>query len=125
MCRLILGDSECNGDISTVENRIPGMRCLRVDIVGFADESFPGFVHCDFTDAKGDRHTVLEKIPVVTTENLWSDSTYPQPGMLPCERVECLHDGAGSALALVSINPIGAGYPAQFFVLESQLVNDR
>ena len=54
------------------------MTCLRVDIVGFADESFPGFVHCDFIDAKGNRHRVLEKIPVVTTENLWNDSTYPQ-----------------------------------------------
>jgi len=53
------------------------MTCLRVDIVGFADESFPGFVRCDFTDARGNRHTVLEKLPVVTTENLWSDSAYP------------------------------------------------
>ena len=98
------------------------MTCLRVDIVGFADESFPGFVHCDFTDAKGSRHTVLEKTPVVTTENLWSDSTYPQPGLLPCDRVEGLHDGVGPALAVVSINPIGPGYPAHFVVLESQLV---
>jgi len=100
------------------------MICLRVDIVGFADESFPGFVHCDFSDANGNRHTFLEKIPVVTTKDLWTDSTYPQPGMLPCERVECLHDGAGRALALVSINPMGPDYPAQFIVLESQLVND-
>jgi hypothetical protein len=100
------------------------MTCLRVDIIGFADESFPGFVHCDFTDANGARHIVLEKIPVVTTEDLWSDSTYPHQGMLPCERVESLQDDAGRAVALVSINPIGAGYPAQFVVLESQLVND-
>jgi len=88
---------ECSGDISTVKNRIPSMTCLRVDIVDFSDESFPGFVHCDFTDAKGNRHTVLEKIPVVTTESLWNESTYPQPGMLPCERVECLRDDAGRA----------------------------
>lgn len=100
------------------------MTCLRVDIVRFADESFPGFVHCDFTDANGNRHTVLEKIPVVTTEDLWSDSTYPQLGMLPCERLERLHDNAGRALALVSINPMGPGYPAQIMVLESQLTND-
>src|SRR5258708_37604646 len=79
-------------------HRIPGMTYLRVDIIGFADESFPGFVHCDFTDATGNRHTFLEKIPVVTTQNLWSDSTYPQPGMMPCETVECLHDGEGRAL---------------------------
>jgi hypothetical protein len=98
--------------------------CLRVDIVGFADESFPGFVHCDFTDANGNRQMVLEKIPVVTTEDLWTDSTCPQPGMLPCERVGCLHDDAGRALTLVSINPMGPDYPAQFIVFESQVVND-
>lgn len=116
--------NECNRDVSTFTHKIPRMTRLRVDIVGFADESFPGFVHCDFTDAKGDRHRVLEKIPVVTTENLWSDSTYPQPGALPCERLECLHDRAGRTLALVSINPISPDYPAQFIVFESQLVND-
>jgi hypothetical protein len=100
------------------------MTCLRVDIVGFADESFPGFVHCDFIDASGNRHTFIEKIPVVTTQNLWSDSTYPQPGMMPCERVERLHDGEGSALARVCINAIDPTYPAEFIVLESQLMND-
>jgi len=101
------------------------MTYLRIDIVGFADESFPGFVHTDFTDASGNCHTFLEKIPVVTTQNLWRDSTYPQPGMMPCDRVECLHDGEGRALARVCINAMDPTYPAQFIVLESQLVNDR
>jgi len=105
-------------------HRIPGMTCLRVDIVGFADESFPGLVHCDLADANGNRHKFIEKIPVVTTQDLWSDSTYPQPGLMPCDRVECLDDGEGRALARVSINSLDPSHPAQFIVLESQLVND-
>ena len=100
------------------------MTCLCIDIVGFADESFPGFVHCAFADANGNRHTFIEKIPVVTAQDLWSDSIYPQPGVLPCQSVECSHDDAGRALALVSINPMGPAYPAKFIVLESQLVNE-
>lgn len=99
------------------------MTCLRVDIVGFADESFPGLVHCDFADANGNRHKFIEKIPVVTTQDLWSDSTYPQPGLMPCERVECLEDGKGRALACVSINSLDPSHPAQFIVHESQLVD--
>jgi hypothetical protein len=106
-------------------HRTPCMTYLRVDIVAFADESFPGFVHCHFTDANGNRHTFLEKIPVVTTQSLWCDSTYPQPGMMPCERVECLDDGEGRALARVCINAMDPNCPAQFIVLGSQLVNDR
>ena len=101
------------------------MTYLRVDIVGFADESFPGFVHCAFTDAMANRHTFLEKIPVVTTQNLWSDSTYPQPGMMQCETVERFHDAEGRSLARVCINAMDPTHPAQFIVLESQLENDR
>jgi hypothetical protein len=102
------------------------MTCLRVDIVAFADESFPGFVRCAFADADGNRHTFIEKVPVVTTQDLWSDSNYPQPGMVPCVSVEKLRDDTGRALARVSICPIDMDLPddAQFVVLESQLSND-
>ena len=100
------------------------MACLRVDIVGFADASNPGFVHCAFTDANGDRHTFIEKIPVVTTQDLWIDSTCPQPGVIQCERVESLLDDSGRSLARVRIAPISPDYAEPFIVLESQLVND-
>jgi hypothetical protein len=79
------------------------MTLLRVDIVGFADESFPGFVHCAFVDANGKRHTLIEKEPVVSNVHLWTDSSYPQPGMVLCESVERLQDGSNRDLALVSI----------------------
>lgn len=45
--------------------------------------------------------------------------------MLLKAAVECLHDGEGRALARVCINAMDPTYPAQFIVLESQLVNDR
>jgi len=64
------------------------MTCLRVDIVGFVDESFPGFVRCAFADANGNRHAFIEKIPVVTAQNLWRDSIYPQQGTVSCDKVE-------------------------------------
>jgi hypothetical protein len=90
-------DFECNWDYRQLGHRIPGMTCLRVDIVSFADESQPGFVHCAFVDANGDRHSFVEKIPVVTTGALWSDSTYPQPGMVRARRLK----GCGTMLVAV------------------------
>lgn len=102
------------------------MTCLRVDIVAFVDESFPGFVRCAFVDAVGKRHTFIEKIPVVTTQDLWTDSVYPQPGTVPCEKVEN-GGGIGIGLARITISAGDSldspGYSAEFIVLESQLVD--
>jgi hypothetical protein len=104
------------------------MTCLRVDIVAFVDESFPEFVRCAFADANGKRHTFIEKIPVVTTEDLWSDSIYPQQGTVPCEKVESSVGGPARGLARVTIG-VGdsmdlPGYSEQFIVRESQLVTE-
>jgi hypothetical protein len=99
------------------------MPCLRVEIVAFVDESFPGFVRCAFVDADGKRHTFIEKVPVVTTQELWRDSTYPQPGIVPCEGVEKVQDGSLVRVSLgVGDSMDSPGYSADFIVFESQLV---
>ena len=114
--------------LSQSGHRIVCVTCLPVDIVGFVDESFPGFVRCPFADANGDRHMFIEKIPVVTTADLWSDSIYPQQGTVPCEKVESLEGNADRHLARITIG-VGdsmdsPGYSDQFIVQESQLVNE-
>jgi hypothetical protein len=103
------------------------MTSLRVDIVGFVDESFPGFVRCAFADVNGNRHTSIEKVPVVTL-NLWSDSIYPQEGTVPCENVEAVEGDTDARVVRVTI---GVGdsmdspvHSEQFIVQESQLLNE-
>ena len=71
---------------------------------------------------------VIEKIPVVKTKDLWSDSVYPQQGTVPCEKVETLEGCTDRGLARVTIG-VGdsmdsPGYSEQFIVSESQLVNE-
>jgi len=46
-------------------------------IVRFVDEYQPGIVECEFADAEGRIHKIIEKIPIVTAADLWSDSAYP------------------------------------------------
>lgn len=104
------------------------MTCLRVDIIGFVDESFPGFVRCAFADAEGKRHTFIEKVPVVTTQDLWVDSAYPQQGTVPCEKVENFEGGIVNGLVRVTIG-VGdsmdsPGYSEQFIVRESDLSDE-
>jgi hypothetical protein len=102
------------------------MPALAVEISRFVDESNPGFVECLLVDALGHSHLFVEKVPVVTTEDLWSTSTYPRPGVIACEVEAEWKDGEGQSLARVSTelpwhveSTVGQ---TQFVVLASQLV---
>ena len=74
------------------------MPALAVDIVRFVDEHQPGFVECRLLDAQGHTHCFIEKVPVVSTENLSSSSTYPRPGTIACQIVQRSMDGSRQLL---------------------------
>jgi hypothetical protein len=58
---------------------------LAVEIVRFVDKHQPGWVACEFVDAEGKLHTVIDKVPIFTHEDLDETSSYPQPGAAQCE----------------------------------------
>lgn len=39
-------------------------------------------------DASGKQHLFIEKLPVVTVENLDASNTYPQSGIIACQIIE-------------------------------------
>jgi len=55
---------------------------LAVEIVRFVDDHQPGWVECEFIDAEGRRHTIIEKVPIVSPDKLDSTSEYPQSGFV-------------------------------------------
>lgn len=57
---------------------------IKVEITRFVDASQPGFVELSFIDAIGRTHSFVEKVPVVTTEDLDASSAYPRPATLDC-----------------------------------------
>ncbi len=75
---------------------------LRVQIVRFVDEHQPGFVECEFTDATGQRHTVIDKVPVVSPECLDARSHYPRTGAVRCEVLETRESSEGVKLTRIS-----------------------
>lgn len=101
------------------------MPCLRVSIVRFVDEHQPGFVECEFIDAFGIIHTLIDKMPIFSLDDLWSDSVYPQPGLARCEVLGQSQDSQGRRLARVTIaKPDGLESSrglSEFVVLESRL----
>jgi hypothetical protein len=78
------------------------MPSLLVQIERFVDEHQPGFVECSLIDATGKKHSFVEKIPVVTTENLWSNSPYPRPGLRACQIEQEVQITNGEAIVQVS-----------------------
>jgi hypothetical protein len=80
------------------------MIAVAIKIVRFADESQPGWVECELSDAAGRRHTFIEKIPVVSREKLWRESGYPRDGIIACEVVSTWIDEGGRPLAKIDIS---------------------
>jgi len=75
---------------------------LSVQIVEFVDESFPGWVKCEFVDAEGYRHEFVDKYPIFSIEMLDADSSYPTPGSVRCKVLTRWQDSQGRELASVS-----------------------
>lgn len=78
------------------------MLAFAVQIVRFVDDGFPGFVECEFTDANGRVHRIIEKAPVVGAQTLRVDAAFPQFGKIACEIGENARDDAERDLVTVS-----------------------
>lgn len=64
------------------------------------EEPQPGIVESQFRDAQGELHSIIDKVPIFTDADLWSDSVYPQPGSIECLVLQRIED-SGSNLARV------------------------
>jgi hypothetical protein len=71
---------------------------LAVQIVRFVDDSFPGWVECQFADAAGRVHTLMDKYPIFTAQMLDAESQYPQSGAVECEVLNRSQDARGGEL---------------------------
>jgi hypothetical protein len=79
-----------------------------VQIVRCVDDSYPGWVDCKFVDAAGRLHTLRDKIPIFATDDLDTDSPYPQPGTAACSVLERWIDEQGRELIRIStVHPSG------------------
>jgi hypothetical protein len=74
---------------------------VRVTIEAFVDEGFPGFVECSLLDVQGRTWKFIEKVPVVSLEDLWTDSEYPRQGIVCCTVVERRSDSTGRQVVTI------------------------
>ena len=102
---------------------------LTVQIVRWVDDDpQPGIVACEFEDAEGRRHTVIEKQVMATETSLDAGSAYPQPGVIPCEILSRWRDSEGRELARITAErPYSIETTeglSEFVVLATQLAPD-
>ena len=68
---------------------------VNVAIVRWVGDYQPSIVECELIDLHGKRWLFIVKMPIVTSESLWSDSKFPRPGHLPCVAVSSGYDESG------------------------------
>jgi hypothetical protein len=67
------------------------MDYLMVDIFEYSFDYFPGYASCKFIDVFEKLHYINEKIPVVSSENIWvynKDTILPQKGYIAGEIIK-------------------------------------
>jgi hypothetical protein len=99
---------------------------LAVQIVRFVnDEPQPGIVACEFVDAEGRCHTLIDKVPGFSANLLDTSSTYPRVGAVRCEQLARWRDATGRDLVRITIAlPDGIESTeevSEFVVLSTQL----
>ena len=74
---------------------------IRASIVRWVSDSFPGVVECRFIDRFGKEWVFVEKLPTVSSDDLDSESSYPQPAWIACEIVSYGRDALNREIAEV------------------------
>ena len=101
------------------------MAQLAVQIARFVDDSQPGWVACEFEDAEGRRHTLVDKVPIFADRILNASSVYPQTGSARCEIFRRWKDrGARELVHISTARPDGIESTeglSEFVVLSSQV----
>lgn len=76
---------------------------IEIQILKIIDNSFyPGLVECILVDAWGNSHTFHEKIPIVTAQDIDTNSKFPQHGNIRCKLLREWIDDNGRRLITVS-----------------------
>ena len=99
------------------------MFAVSVQITGYVDDHFPGFVSCALRDAHGRVWHFVDKVPVVSLADLTDGTVYPQPGEIRCQVLSRSVDPGGRALVRIDTGGVESTDGTTIFdVFSEQLV---
>jgi hypothetical protein len=76
-------------------------RGLRVRIARFVDPHQPGWVECHFVDGAGRLWKIIEKVPVVSDDDISESTPLPVPGIVHCVEISRRTDEGGRELVTI------------------------
>jgi hypothetical protein len=79
----------------------PKIRGLTVLIARYVNASQPGWVECHFNDAAGQLWTILEKVPVITDQEISESTELPTHGIVHCVENSRRSDESGRHLVTI------------------------
>ena len=95
---------------------------LSLQILRIVDyDYYPGWVECEFFDATGRRHQIVDKIPIFTEKLLEPEDSYAQPGIVQCNIISQFRDEENRELAKIVIEVESTEEITEFTVLSEQL----
>jgi hypothetical protein len=104
------------------------MTSVQVTISKFVDEYQPGIVECWLEDVHGRRWRFIEKAPLVSDKDIWTDSEYLQPGAIACTVLQKTADASRRYVVTIDTSKPWAVESVDgctvFDVLAEQLVGD-
>jgi hypothetical protein len=100
---------------------------IKIQILKITDIHQPGFVECLLIDAWGKHHKIIEKIPVVSYDDIWLDSEFPTGGFIACKIIKEWIDTNERRLITVSTEDLDdvetTNGVKEFDLLPHQLLN--
>jgi hypothetical protein len=101
------------------------MKELSIQILRCVDDKHqPGWIECNFMDAQGRSHTIIDKIPIFSMDSaldpLDRKTKYPQPGGVACEILDAWRDPQGRDLVRIATLE-STEKLSEFVVLATQL----
>lgn len=78
------------------------MRSLSVRILRLIDDSQPGWAECEFTDADGRKHSIVDKVPIFVADATFGTTDYPRSGIVRCEVLAQWRDASGRELRRIT-----------------------
>ena len=100
---------------------------VKVEIVKYIDDSFPGWVECKLIDAWGELCFFETKVPIVSHQSIDQNSKFPQDGEIGCESQKRWRDENGREIVTIDTEKPwdieSRDRRCRFDVLPVQLIN--
>lgn len=80
---------------------------LKIEITRFVEEGQPNVVECRFFDAHSKEHLIIEKVSVISAQDLSATDVYPRDEVISCTVLQKRNQGESGIIEIDTSKPWG------------------